>query len=278
MTVYVTPRANIAEAWVDALETAATFKGGVTTGFVVTVTDPLSDPNTAVTGLVGAALSTAKQQRVETIANTLFPRSLYRNSGPGWSPAMKKADVARLDAAAERLYSNYIDMLPTLMSEPTNNRGTYFSRMVTWTGKERGGINQLAKRVEQLRKAHENRQSSQSAADLTLEVPGEDVTMMEYAANDNRKISFPCLVHISMTVHEGRLSLTAIYRNWYLITRGFGNLVGLSRLLAFVCDQTGYAPGELVVHATKVNAEFKPYRKADIAALGAAAKQKLVAP
>lgn len=276
MTSYVAPRANIAEAWVDALEQAANFTGGVTTGFIVTVTDPLADPDTGVAGLVGAALSKAKRQRVETVANTLFPRSLYRNSGPSWSPQMNKAAVKKLDEAAERLYANYIDMLPTLMSEPTNNRGTYFSRMVTWNGKSAGGINQLAKRVAQLRKAHQNGQKSQSAADVTLEVPGENVTIMEYAPNDNRKMSFPCLVHISMTVHEGRLSLTAVYRNWFLITRGFGNLVGLSRLLAFLCDQTGYAPGELVVYATKVSAEFKPYRKADIIELVAAARKVLV--
>lgn len=272
MTVFVPSRANIAEAWVDALEAAAAFRGGITTNFVVTVTDPLTDPNAGVTALVGEVLRAARQQKVETVANTLFPRSLYRNRGPSWSPHMGKADVQKLDESADRLYSNYLGMLDTLKSEPTNNRGTYFSRMITWPGKDIGGINQLAKRVEQLRKAHKNRQQSQSAADITLEEPGETATIMEYAANDNRKMSFPCLVHISMTVHEGQLSLTAVYRNWFLITRGYGNLVGLSRLLAFLCDQTGYLPGELVVHATKVSAEFKPYRKADVLTMVASAR------
>lgn len=275
MTVYIAPGTNIADAWVDALDAAAAFKGGITTNLVVTVTDPLADPNAGVTALVGDALKAAKQQKIETVANTLFPRSLYRNRGPSWSPQMSNADVQKLDKSAARLYANYLGMLDTLKSERPNSRGTYFSRMITWPGKEVGGINQLAKRVEQLRKAHKNNQKSQSAADITLEEPGEAVTIMEYAANDNRKMSFPCLVHISMTVHEGRLSLTAVYRNWFLITRGYGNLIGLSRLLAFLCDQTGYLPGDLVIHATKVSAEFNPYRKADIITMIASARRLL---
>lgn len=275
MTVFVPPRSNIAEAWVDALDVAVSFKGGIATNFVVTVTDPLNDADAGVTALVGSALTTAKRQKIETVANTLFPRSLYRNRGVSWSPQMSKADMTKLDESADRLYANYLGMLDTLKTEPTNSRGTYFSRMITWPGKDVGGINQLAKRVAQLRAAHRNNQKSQSAADMTLEEPGEAVTIMEYAADDNRKMSFPCLVHISMTVHEGRLSLTAVYRNWYLITRGFGNLVGLSRLLAFLCDQTGYQPGELVIHATKVSAEFTPYRKADIVKMVASARAVL---
>ncbi|UYN82915.1 MAG: hypothetical protein KIT89_09360 [Microcella sp.] len=275
MTVSIPPRANIAEAWVDALDVAVTYRSGVTTNLVLTVTDPLSDPHAGVADLVGMALAGAKRQRVETVANTLFPRSLYRNSGPSWFPGMSKASEEKLNACATRLYENYIDMLETLKTEPTNRRGTYFSRMITWPGKDAGGVNQLSKRVEQLRNAHERNQASYSAADLTLEKPGEAVTIMEYAADDNRTMSFPCLVHISMTVHEGRLSLTALYRNWFLITRGFGNLVGLSRLLAFLCDQTGYTPGELVIHATKVSAEFNPYRKREITSMVESARAVL---
>ena len=272
MTVSIPSRANIAEAWVDALGAAASFKGGITTNFVVTVTDPLADAHAGVTGLVGKALAAAKRQPVETVANTLFPRSLYRNSGPSWSAALKKDAVQKLDDSADRLYANYTGMLDTLKTDKNNARGTYFSRMITWPGKDPGGVNQLAKRVDQLRSAHKRRQNSQSAADMTLEIPGEEVTVMEYAADDNRTISFPCLVHISMTVHDGHLSLTAVYRNWFLITRGYGNLIGLSRLLAFMCDQTGYQPGELVIHATKVSAEYSPYRKGDILKLVSDAK------
>ena len=49
---------------------------------------------------------------------------------------------------------------------------------------------------------------------------------------------------------QGRLHATAIYRHQYLIDKAYGNLLGLSWLLRFLCQQSGFEVGELVVHAT----------------------------
>jgi thymidylate synthase len=72
---------------------------------------------------------------------------------------------------------------------------------------------------------------------------------------DKRRRGFPCLTHIDFTLHDGRLHCMAVYRHQYLIEKAYGNMLGLSRLLGFVCQQTGYEAGELVVHATMADAQ-----------------------
>jgi hypothetical protein len=194
---------------------------------------------------------------------------LYRSPGGSWRPNEPAIEDA-LDAAAGRLYRNYLTMLPTLMTHPENESGTYFSRMIAWPGKpETGGLNQLDKRIHYLRLAHGRGDRSHNASDITLQF-AEDrddvspLSVQEYAATDDRQTSFPCLVHISLTVHQGRISMGVVYRHWFTITKGFGNLLGLSRLLHFLAEQTGYGVGELMVTATKGNAERTPFRRAGV--------------
>ena len=76
------------------------------------------------------------------------------------------------------------------------------------------------------------------------------------------------MVHIDISVRNGALSLLAVYRHWHLITRGYGNLVGLARLQEFLCQQTGFKPGELAVVAGHANAERTEYSgKSGVAAI-----------
>ena len=88
---------------------------------------------------------------------------------------------------------------------------------------------------------------------------GEDLRGLQvYAATDRRTRSFPCLTHIDLTLHRGRLHAMAVYRHQYLIEKAYGNLLGLSWLLQFLCQQTGYTMGELVVHATLADSQGGP--------------------
>jgi hypothetical protein len=47
----------------------------------------------------------------------------------------------------------------------------------------------------------------------------------------------------------------AVYRHQYLVEKAYGNMLGLSALVQFLCQQSGYEPGELVVHATMADAQ-----------------------
>jgi hypothetical protein len=97
---------------------------------------------------------------------------------------------------------------------------------------------------------------------LDIDVAADAVTdeadlrgLQVYAATDRRVRSFPCLTHIDLTLYKGRLHATAVYRHQYLIDKAYGNLLGLSWLLGFLCQQSGWELGELVVHATLADAQ-----------------------
>ena len=90
------------------------------------------------------------------------------------------------------------------------------------------------------------------AADaLETTLPGLQV----YAATDERTRGFPCLTHIDLTLLDGQLHCTAVYRHQFLIEKAYGNFVGLAALLQFLCQQGGCTVGELVVHATLADAQ-----------------------
>ena len=50
----------------------------------------------------------------------------------------------------------------------------------------------------------------------------------EHDANDTRVRAFPCLVHLDVSLLDNRLHLLAVYRDWHLISKAYGNLIGLT--------------------------------------------------
>jgi len=258
------PVASLSEAWALGLERTISEPGGRLVHLVLTVTKPgLEIP--AVRHVLDSALAHAGSQDVDTVAETIFPSSLYPDPGFDWLPGIARDKETDLDDAADSLYSSYCDILPMLRTVQANNKGTYFGRMITWPGKQAGGVNQLADRVTALRREHNAGRRTNNTLDVDLAadaVADTDVDADEmlkglqvYAATDRRTRSFPCLTHIDLTLHHGRLHCLAVYRHQYLIEKAYGNMVGLSALLHFLCQQSGYEPGELVVHATMADAQ-----------------------
>lgn len=251
---------TIDEAWLAVVEGVNADKGGRTVFTTVTVNRPDVDANEDVRAVLDARLVAKGRPTTATVANTLFASGLYSNPGFDWDPALSDNDQATVNQAAEDLYARYLFALPTIMSLRANAAGTYFSRMINWPGTaESGGVNQLAKRIHYLREVRKLGHQSHNASDITTgsEIMEADEVhgVQAYAATDDRQQAFPCLVHISITVHDGHLSLCATYRHWFLITRGYGNLVGLARLQRFLAQQSGYKVGSLMVVGTKANAE-----------------------
>ena len=249
---------TLSEAWSQALVHTAGQPRGRCVNLVMTVENP-GPENEAIRDALDRALDAAGDQSVETVAGTIFPRALYRSPGFAWSPDLDEQAVRELDAAALNLYECYAGMLPKLLKFPGNSRGTYFARMITWPGKKSGGTNQLALRISRIRGefARGNRTNNtldiDVGADALLPEPLAGVQLC--APTDQRMRGFPCLVHIDLTLFDGTLHCLAVYRHQYLITKAYGNLVGLSRLMHFLCEQTGAECGELVVHATLADAE-----------------------
>jgi hypothetical protein len=69
-------------------------------------------------------------------------------------------------------------------------------------------------------------------------------------------MGFPCLSHISLTLHESAIHLTALYRNQGFVRKAYGNYVGLARIARFFATEVGVAVGEITCVATHADAEF----------------------
>ena len=251
---------TLSESWVQALTHTIGQRNGRCVNLVMTVENPGSEDE-AIRDMLDLALDEAGDQGVETVAGTIFPNPLYQSPGFSWWPNLNGQAVRELDAAAHNLYERYVGMLPTLLRFPGNSRGTYFARMISWPGKKAGGTNQLDLRISRIRSEFANGRRTNNTLNIDI---GADALESEplagvqvYSPTDQRTRGFPCLVHIDLTLVDGTLHCTAVYRHQYLITKAYGNLVGLSRLMHFLCEQTGAACGELVVHATLADSEPK---------------------
>ncbi|WP_158853020.1 hypothetical protein [Saccharothrix deserti] len=270
MSDYVEPADDLSHAWLRTLDLVHDH-GGRRTNVMTTVRDPLASEDPIIRAAIDSVLAPGKRagvtiQEVDTVAGTIFPQDLYISPDFAWSPDLDPDREAELDTAANDLYGAYSDMLPLLCTASGNQRGTYFGRMISWPGKKPGGLNQLALRVQYLRAAHRAGYSSHNTSDITIGGQAETASMVEgdlgvqiYASTDRRLRGFPCLVHIDLTLLDGELSMLAVYRHQYLVTKAYGNLLGLARLLAFLAQQTGFAIGELAVQATLADTETATY-------------------
>lgn len=253
---------TISEAWHATLKAVNAAPGGEMVHLLTSVSDPSADEDVGIRSALDAALARSRMQSVDTIANTIFPWHLYPDPQQSWSPH-PGADNTIVVAAAQRLYDNYEFIFPRLReAHPENRKGIYFARMISWPGKPMGGFNQLEKRLEHLRSmnSYPHHKSAFNASDIAVADPQFDEPLTDhsvgiYRADDHRIRSFPCLVHVDIGVHENRLNLVGVYRHWYLIQKGYGNLLGLARLQRFLAQQSGYAVGELAVQATFATAE-----------------------
>lgn len=261
MSTYIQPATTVSDAWLRTVEVVAA-GGGRLVNVLTTITAPgTEDPQ--IRAVIDRALETRtpRAPSVETVAGTIFPVDLYRDEGYPWHPTLAAGEAAALDDAASDMYEAYELTLPLLLTADGNSRGTYFSRMITWPGKEAGGVNQLADRIHYLRLYRSRGVTANNAADISIGGEGDlpDQGLQTYAATDRRQRAFPCLVHVDLTLLDGRLHMLAVYRHQFLLTKAYGNLVGLSNLLRFLAQQTGFDVGELAVQATMADDERGEY-------------------
>jgi hypothetical protein len=95
-----------------------------------------------------------------------------------------------------------------------------------------------------------------SPAESTAQTAGAGDLRVYTPGLDNSLRGFPCLSHISLTLVQGRLHMTAIYRNQHFIRRAYGNYVGLARLMRFFTQEVECEPGEILCVASHADAEL----------------------
>jgi hypothetical protein len=206
---------SLDDAWLGAVQAACKARGHEVSPLVVTFDVPAIEPPPESNGLRHAldeALIANGRASIETVANTLFPNSL-------WNPSKPR----------QHLFQRYLKIVPTLRRH--NRRGVYFERLINYPGKRGAvGMNQLDHIAETFSSGNHRRSALQAA----VLYPMSDL-------NDSRRQGFPCLQQIAFANDHKRatLTLTAFYPTQYLFQRAYGNYLGLTRLGRFMAHEMG---------------------------------------
>jgi len=143
---------------------------------------------------------------VETVASTIFPKSL-------WNPSLPR----------DRLFSRYRRVLPFLKRDPRNAHGMYFERFLQH--------DQLDHVIRTRVEAGNNRRS---AYQLSVFDPSVD-------HGDWRQRGFPCLQQVSFVPDRdaGDVQVFAYYATQTMFEKAYGNYLGLWDLGRFVAHCWG---------------------------------------
>ena len=216
---------DCATAWREAVRRVDAAPGREAYNVVIDVADPVADATVAHPGIaVVDAFLTECAKPVDTVANTIFPASLYhRHKAPSFFDVFEKQVLPKVRRGAR--WSGY-----------------YLERMIDYPVPAGHPPNQLWDIIERMRN---EKVRALNKFELSLFDPVRDV--------DNSPYGGQCLSFLSFKIIPGAtriLTLTAQYRNHFYIEKLLGNLIGLGRLMDFVCRETGLKVGSLTVLST----------------------------
>ena len=159
---------------------------------------------------VDVSLATNSLQSCHTVANTIFPESLWNR---------KKERTL--------LYERYLRSLNQIRKCKGNCNGIYFERLIAY-GENK--IKQLEYIIETYTKKGNHRRSALQAS---LYDPTCDAT-------DQRQRGFPCLQQVGFSrLGKSGLCVTGYYPKEHILDRGYGNYLGLCRLGQFMASEMG---------------------------------------
>lgn len=241
MYLSIKPQPSCASAWLLAANTVNQEHHHEAQNVIIDVADPLvmTDDDREVVALVDQHLRDHGKYPVETVANTIFPQSLFSRHG---SPAF-------YDIYKEKV-------LPRIAK---GDWGRYFDRMISFPLQKKGkDINPLRDIVDKMKIQVGGPRCFRNVYELTVYDPVRDAGPLM-----NRQ----CLSFLSFKLTDGpdrKLLLTAVYRNHYYIQRLLGNLIGLGRLMKFVADEVGVEVGSLTIVSTHADVDCPSNRREDI--------------
>lgn len=170
--------------------------------------------------LLDSMLVAQGKNESDVSALTIFPYKMWVRRGRPPCEAFSKLCMQRL--------------LPRMRKRDHRNQyGTYFERMMAFTGERRGErriINQLQFVIDQMKK---NRRRRESALQIACFDPAKDHTGQPVRG-------FPCLQQVGIAYDDqGNLAVNALYPVQYIFDRAYGNYLGLCQLGEFIAHQTG---------------------------------------
>lgn len=209
---------NLSIAWAQAF--LKVMQPGVSelSPLVVTVDDiqdGLVTETHAIRRAVDVHLSHLGLQSCHTVANTVFPESM-------WNPNASN-DAAVLFRRFDRAWSK-------ISKCPANNRGSYFRRLTAFQPK---GVKDSFNQLEHIVATYKDGNHRRSALQGAIFDPTRD-------HNNCRRLPFPCLHQVAFAPTEGQgLVVTGFYATQFLVDRAYGNYLGLCRLGRFMAKQMG---------------------------------------
>jgi thymidylate synthase len=223
--------ATPAEAWVRVMEHLLSV-GGKCFNLVVSIASPANESK-AFTRVVDALADDLKVISTMENANAIWPQALAPPNQP-------------LAATMKRMREFAV---PLIKEANHKHADSYVERLVAWRSRDAGDkVPQLERIIERMSSEKDNSGPKSSAYEVAIFSPGLDPGYM----------SFPCLSHLSFKLDTDRqqVHLAVLYRNHHFITHGYGNYIGLGRLLRYVAGQVGYDVGELLAVSTHADAEL----------------------
>lgn len=208
----------LSRAWARALVHVVDHAGTAISPLLASITGFTADGKPHEDAAIRTALDDCLRAKgkpdVETVAWTIFPRSIWRLAGQD----------------RHRLYDLYIKTSPAwrAMNPQANRRGLYFERLVNY-GRGPAGGNQLEWIL------------SEYAAR-----PGVRKTMLQASVFDperdhvrDAQLGFPCLQQVHFVPENGGLAVHAFYATQQLFDKAYGNWLGLCHLGQFMAREMG---------------------------------------
>lgn len=171
---------------------------------------------------------TPEVKPLSTVAGTIFPANYYEREGA--------------KGVFESFPNDYLEL------GPHGGWGIYAMRLIQMETKK-GFINPLKELIEKIirLKARNHLAYEINIVDNIL----YDIPLYRTENDRNRHMRQPCLSHLTFKLYpNNQLSLVALYRSHFYITKALGNLIGLAQLQAFVASEVGMKPGPLICHST----------------------------
>jgi len=213
---------NLSVAWGRVWQHISRPGGGEVSPLVVSVTgfdNSVVREVQAIRNALDTALAAHGDQTVHTVANTIFPQSIWR---------LAKGD-------RKSLYALYLKIFPRLqaLERAKNSRGLYFERLIQYNAGQHG--NQLEFIIQQ----HNSRPGvRRSMFQASVFDPDRD-------HKESAQLAFPCLQHVTFVPIKGYLQVNGFYASQLLFQKAYGNFLGICRLGAFMASQMNLHMGRM---------------------------------
>jgi hypothetical protein len=212
---------NLSLAWAEAFLHIIDNPGKEIAPLLVSVTgfaDGFPNEDLSIKDALDQSLEGGGYQKVETVANTIFPESLWKLSG----------------GDRHKLYGFYMATLPRLkaLDKTRNRRGLYFERLIAFDEKAKNR-NQLEHIISAYNSAHQaNRGVRRTMLQASVFDPRRDHLSVP-------RLGFPCLQHVTFVPNGEKLTLNAVYATQQIFEKAYGNYLGLCRLGRFMAHEMG---------------------------------------